>query len=638
MLLRSKLILRKRNWLAGAILSTIILLGCLCLPVYGEWPEFRKDSANTGYTPLEGPDSGQLQWSYETDGMISSSPAVDDYKVYVGSDDRSLYCIDALTGEFLWKYTTGHVITSSPSVADGRVYVGSKDTKVYCLDATSGSLVWRYKTGGYVLSSPTVDNGKVYVGSYDNKMYCLNALNGSLIWSYRTNGYVYSSPAVDDDMVYFGSGDRYVYCLDATDGSLEWKYQTQNAVYSSPAVDDGAVYVGSVDTYVYSLDALNGILNWKYKTGGWVTSSPAVHQDKVFVGSQDDYLYCIKDGVLVWRYLTGGDVDSSPAVADDYVYVGSDDGYVYCLFSTNGTMVWSHMTGGEVYSSPAVSDIKVYVGSKDNWLYCFADDRLNLRAETWWGEPLYGADIMVEGDYYQTPTTLMMSGNLSLEATPREYYQGNLYLFDHWKDMEGTEISNESMIDFYVEENVTITAVYKPRTANLKVKVYENVLSGPLAGANVSIDGTWTQVTNSTGETYFTDVFYGRHIVTVEHNAFFLGRVVVRIPSTSSVEVWLDPRPYLYLSSKIDGLDFYLDSQCKVDGVSYPTPAGPIYLDRSTVRLNVRSVITYNDTAYNFIRWDEIVSNTTKSYTTPYTATLDLGWADYHAIYGIPED
>ena len=77
---------------------------------------------------------------------------------------------------------------SSPAVVDGKVYVGSYDNKVYCLNAATGAFIWSYTTGDYVYSSPAVADGKVYVGSGDDKVYCLNAATGAFIWSYTTGG------------------------------------------------------------------------------------------------------------------------------------------------------------------------------------------------------------------------------------------------------------------------------------------------------------------------------------------------------------------------------------------------------------------------------------------------------------------
>ena len=61
-------------------------------------------------------------------------------------------------------YQTQGNVSSSPAVADGMVFVGSYDDKLYALNATDGKLVWSYLTGGMVVSSPAVANGVIYVG------------------------------------------------------------------------------------------------------------------------------------------------------------------------------------------------------------------------------------------------------------------------------------------------------------------------------------------------------------------------------------------------------------------------------------------------------------------------------------------
>jgi hypothetical protein len=66
-------------------------------------------------------------------------------------------------------------------VADGKVYIGSDDRKVYCLNADTGAWIWDYTADGSVSSSPAVADGKVYVGSYDRKVYCLGTSLGKRV-------------------------------------------------------------------------------------------------------------------------------------------------------------------------------------------------------------------------------------------------------------------------------------------------------------------------------------------------------------------------------------------------------------------------------------------------------------------------
>ena len=219
------------------------------------WPMFHHDLKHTGYTESPAPNTNQTIWNYTTGGYVYSPVVVDD-KVYVGSGDKNVYCLDALTGALVWNYTTGDLVLSSPAVVGGKVYVGSYDKNVYCLDASTGALTWNYTTGSWVFSSPAVADGRVYVGSYDNRVYCLNALTGAHIWNYTTGYYVTSSPAIVDDKVYVGSCDNKTYCLDALTGAQIWSYTTGNFVGSSPAVADGVVFTGSDDGIVYAFGSV----------------------------------------------------------------------------------------------------------------------------------------------------------------------------------------------------------------------------------------------------------------------------------------------------------------------------------------------------------------------------------------------
>jgi outer membrane protein assembly factor BamB len=153
-----------------------------------------------------------------------------------------------------WSYRTGGYITSSPAVANGMVYVGSEDHNLYALDAASGHKHWSYETGDSIsFSSPAVANGMVYVGSEDHNLYALDAASGRKHWSYQTKGFIDSSPAVVKGIVYVGSTDGSLYALDAASGRKQWSYQTGYYVASSPTVVNGVVYVGSDDHSLYAI-------------------------------------------------------------------------------------------------------------------------------------------------------------------------------------------------------------------------------------------------------------------------------------------------------------------------------------------------------------------------------------------------
>jgi outer membrane protein assembly factor BamB len=150
------------------------------------WPMFRHDLMHTGYSTSTAPATFNLLWNYTTRHVIWASPSVVDGYVYIASDDRNVYCLNATTGEKIWNYSSRSAFGSSAAVIDGRLYLGAYDRNVYCLNASTGAKIWNFTTRATVQSSPAVAYGFVYVGSWDGNVYCLDAQTGEKIWNYTT--------------------------------------------------------------------------------------------------------------------------------------------------------------------------------------------------------------------------------------------------------------------------------------------------------------------------------------------------------------------------------------------------------------------------------------------------------------------
>ena len=188
------------------------------------------------------------------------SVAVANGIVYIGSDDYTLYALNAATGAFIWSYTTGLYINGAPSVANGIVYVTSADYTLYALNATTGAFIWSYNTGYYLQTTPAVANGVVYLAANNDKLYALNATTGALLWSYTAGSYVISSPLEGNGVVYAASySDDKVFALSAKNGKLLWSY-TVGGPYldGSPSLVNGMLYIGANDhkVYAFSLPAV----------------------------------------------------------------------------------------------------------------------------------------------------------------------------------------------------------------------------------------------------------------------------------------------------------------------------------------------------------------------------------------------
>jgi outer membrane protein assembly factor BamB len=191
---------------------------------------------------------GKTIWSYHVGAAVKGAIAYDGGRVFFGAYDGNLYALGANSGKLLWTASSASDLTgargrfySTPAVAYSRVYLGSTDGKVYAFDERTGKLVWAHGTGGYVYGSPAVYNGRVFIGSYSHVFSALNAATGNAVWTFTADGPISGSATVIDGLVYFGSlgppGARRTYALDARTGKKIWFWHDGGF---GPVVTDGS--------------------------------------------------------------------------------------------------------------------------------------------------------------------------------------------------------------------------------------------------------------------------------------------------------------------------------------------------------------------------------------------------------------
>jgi len=434
-------ILDKRLNIVIIFTLSLLWLGGLSTMVEGatsNWPMFKQNLSHTGYTLSNGPDTNNLLWKIfinatKVSNASQSSPVVEDGVIYVGkalsgeSVTTGLIAINVPSREIIWEYITGGErasVVSTPAVSYDRVYFGSGDFSVYCVNKTNGELIWKYPTESIAIGSPAVYDGKVYIASFDGNLYALDATtnnpNGELVWKTVIGNIPHSSPAIVDNMVYIGSGGpgatpANLSCLNASTGEIIWEFTSQGGIYASPAIVNGILYFNSDSGFIYALNSTTGELIWSYEIGPNGTS-PSVAFGRVFTMNDmsiekttygDRYVYCFNalNGDLLWRYNVtkvspidgqSNNPKSSPAIsADGKLFVGIDgkgpfwpdgayqQGSIICLNATtdnpDGELIWEYELGEGVIvdSSPAIADEIVYISASDGYLYAFGQESVN---------------------------------------------------------------------------------------------------------------------------------------------------------------------------------------------------------------------------------------------------------------------
>lgn len=307
-------------------------------------------------------------WSFTTGGWVVTAPAVVDGVVYAGSDDYSLYALDADTGDLRWSFATGDVIRSTPTVADGRVYFGSNDNYIYALDAGAGTEIWKFDTGEWVQHSLEVGGGKVYFGAYsegDRKVHALDAATGEVVWVAEHPfpiGAEHSPTFIGDKVYAQGSEYGQFYVLNAATGEVAWQAEVGGYVESSPTVLDGVVYLTVVNR-AYAFREETGEVIWEVNTEEFPARDfPALVVDGVYYLAPSHNVYALDaaTGEELWSY-DAGMLSTAPVLADGVLFGASELAeYVFALDAATGEELWTVTTEDFNAYSLSVADGVLY--------------------------------------------------------------------------------------------------------------------------------------------------------------------------------------------------------------------------------------------------------------------------------------
>jgi outer membrane protein assembly factor BamB len=101
--------------------------------------------------------------------------------VYIPVEDARVIALRVDTGVQIWERRLG-AAPNEMLALDERIYVGSDDNFLYCLEADDGEIAWRWRTGADVIGVPVADDDRVYFVSLDNVLRGLDLKSGAQRW------------------------------------------------------------------------------------------------------------------------------------------------------------------------------------------------------------------------------------------------------------------------------------------------------------------------------------------------------------------------------------------------------------------------------------------------------------------------
>ncbi len=409
-----------------------------------DWPTFLDNTqrnAATTDTTISTSNASQLvkHWSFQTGGVVASSPTVVNGTVYVGSWNGYEYALNAKTGTEKWATylgittvrpdcnpSSGAGVSSAATVQNGVAYVGGGDSYWYALNAATGAVLWRVYTGDnsvtggyYNWSSPLIYNGYAYIGlaSFGD---CPLAQGKLLRVSLATHQIVNTFNVVPNGQI--GGGIWTTPSIDTITNTIYVDTGTENSL-SQPYAQA-----------FLALDATTLTLkdSWKLPEGDAVMDSdfsttPILFNDaagNLLVSGIDKngYAYTFKRGHLaagpIWKaqIATGGDCPepcgqgsvSSGAFAQNKLFLAGEDtlingvgykGSVRAFDPGTGKILWQHSTVGRVIGALAYSNGILVDGAGPVFevLNAQTGDRL---FDYTTGGTLYAAPSIAEGQIY----------------------------------------------------------------------------------------------------------------------------------------------------------------------------------------------------------------------------------------------
>lgn len=349
--------------------------------VQTSWAQQGFGPSHQGWNPYENVlntsnvGSLDLLWSNQFGYDQRSSLSVVGSRIYFTGNNEHIFAAKSSDGTLAWSYATNNVTLSRPAVGSGEACAGSSDGNIYLLNAASGSATQIFSTGGPIDASPAAANGLCYFGSEDNNVYAMYQSDGFIPWVYITGGRVVSSPAVANGRAYISSEDGYLYALNASNGSLLWKYYTGDNQGTSPIVANGLVVVPSNSSEIIALYATTGILAWSMPANlfyTYQTELAAANSLLYFLTDKGLNAVHIGSGSLSWIYSLGTDRCTYPSVANGVVYIGGCySGLIYALDAANGNILWQYALADTSGGAVTVVNGTLYAGDVSGTLYAF---------------------------------------------------------------------------------------------------------------------------------------------------------------------------------------------------------------------------------------------------------------------------
>jgi serine/threonine-protein kinase len=226
---------------------------------------------------LRASDGGVL-WSASLPAPLNAPASIGHDRVYLPLADGHVYALGLQNGEEVWHKRLGDVPNEILAL-DRRVYVGSNDKNFYALNAATGVRHWSWPTGADVIGKPVAVGDQIYFVSLDNNLRALNRESGAQNWMRALPIRPTTGPVLAGNALFVSGNSRTIYGFQIRDGQVAADLTLNGPSAAPPAFVAGssrpmlivatsdiekgttiAAYVRSVDPPVIPMTAASALI------------------------------------------------------------------------------------------------------------------------------------------------------------------------------------------------------------------------------------------------------------------------------------------------------------------------------------------------------------------------------------------
>ena len=176
---------------------------------------------------------------------VKSSPVYMDGVVYVSTKNANekgeIFAINAYTGEVIWRSGNIGNFTSTPAVNQNFLFIGTEEGSLLCLNRTDGRLKWKVPTKGKLMGSPALTGDAVVIGTGDGQVMSLNQSTGDVISKIGLGGEIITSPIISNHKIIVTFSNTCVALADNIDFSVQTNPKSMQLYQAEEATVDVSI-------------------------------------------------------------------------------------------------------------------------------------------------------------------------------------------------------------------------------------------------------------------------------------------------------------------------------------------------------------------------------------------------------------